>query len=349
MPNVGNLLGHSHTRLQRQASSALVSTSYVGVEVELEEVGNANWELDYWNVERDGSLRRNGLEFNFREPLFGVDIIAALDELERGMAMYGERFPLGTVIDDNTSVHVHVDCRDLDTEQLHNFILTAILFEQVLFKYAAPERENNIFCLPLTRAEDELSVAGRIAGTLTENSSDGLRMYSSEAAKYSSINLSALHEFGSIEFRAHKGEWRKDPLLRWTNILLRLKESAKESIITKDTYYNAVFNTHPRSLLNNVFGEELASHLYNTDIDRQLTTGAKLINEILEMATRSIDSFTTIEEGSLLSKYLETTGTDISSTRSADTAVSDFLRFMSDQRERENMSAGRAYQLRRAT
>jgi len=322
MSNVGMLLGRPASVLQHLPSKELVSDSMVGVEVELEEMGRASYGTTYWDVVHEGSMRREGREFVFKQPLFGQDVVHALEELEATVSEYAALYPIDNIVDDNTSVHIHVDCRDLDIKQLHNFILLAILFEQVLFTYAAPDRENNIFCLPLVRAEQEISAASR----LLRNGETMLKECSEEASKYSSINLAALAVFGSIEFRAHAGEWRKEPLLRWINILLSLKEAAKKDIITMDNYCQVLEEVPSSVLLHTIFGEALSSIVSNPNIDRQLITGAKVVNEVLEMATQEYTRFSSIEEGSLLTKYVArnkpATGTD----EEAEEALMAFLR-----------------------
>ena len=254
MPNVASLLGHKVDKRSYASSNQLVSNSLVGIEIELEEIGRNPPTIEGWEAVAEGSLRRRGLEYRLREPLFGRDLITALENMEQRVANYIDFTGVSNILDENTSVHVHIDCRDLDTVQLANFVLLSILFEQILFEFAAPERENNIFSLSLARAEREIKSAADVIQSLLDDP-EQLHRHTGRSSKYASINLAALAEFGSIEFRAHRGEYRATPLLQWVNVLLSLKNAAVKGTVTPENYSELIHTQSPATFIRNIFGE----------------------------------------------------------------------------------------------
>ena len=103
----------------------------VGIEIEVENMGNGNYvPAYYWQVKEDGSLRNNGVEFT-SIPLRASQVEYALDVYNRSVTQnntpdYSPR----------TSVHVHLNIRDLTWDQLKNLIILYCLFEKHFFHIA---------------------------------------------------------------------------------------------------------------------------------------------------------------------------------------------------------------------
>jgi hypothetical protein len=54
------------------------------------------------------------------------------------------------------------------------------------------------------------------------------RQFSTNATKYSGINLSSIPNYGSLEFRMHEGTINTNAITRWINILLSIKSYAMD-------------------------------------------------------------------------------------------------------------------------
>ena len=114
-----------------------------GIEIEVENVHpNQPAEvLYYWNVTEDGTLRNNGREF-ITHPLRLEQIPAALEEFNKFINPDCE-------FTERTSVHIHMNVRDLCIEEIFNTILIYLACEKVLFRWVGHKRDNNPFCIPL--------------------------------------------------------------------------------------------------------------------------------------------------------------------------------------------------------
>jgi len=190
----------------------------LGIEVEVEGDSLPNRGLVYWRVEKDGSLRGESAEYVLREPLTVGAAEDAIAELE---AAYRDH---ESVVHDSirAGVHVHVNVQELEVQQLGSFITTYLILEEMLVKWCGKSREGNLFCLRCSDAEatlDKFCEAFR-----TRN----YRMLFDDDIRYSSINLKALCEYGSVEFRSMRGTRELDKILLWAKMLKGLRDFAKE-------------------------------------------------------------------------------------------------------------------------
>lgn len=223
---VADYLSHSIDPTTKVPSIYLVTADNVGVEVELE---NMNPALDYsrlryWRATTDGSLRDNGIEFVFRQPMGGVDVLNAVQELEEFIVKNKVRVQLS----ERTSVHVHLDVRDLSVDEMFNLIVAYAFVERVMMRYCGEERMKNNFCIPLydigsTTFLHRISSMKNL-GTF-QHAANGF----TENERYSAFNLNALLGYGSIEFRGYHGAYASGELLNWINVILSLKKFARDT------------------------------------------------------------------------------------------------------------------------
>lgn len=200
------------------------SVTNVGVEIEIENAPSSSCSnLQSWNRVSEGSIQ--GFELVLNRPHAGDDLFCALNELHGLTLSEGNFTP-------RTSVHVHIDVRDLTVDQFMNFITLSMMFEPVLYKYVAPHRTHNHFCWQLGECQGIIDKLVSLASNnrrSTRNFSDYFRMaFSVGGTKYAGINLSAVPRYGSLEFRMHEGTAHVPSLIRWINILLSIKAYAKD-------------------------------------------------------------------------------------------------------------------------
>lgn len=254
---------------------ALLTTDNLGIEIELEGVGRLEHsQLSYWNIVHDGSLRDAGLEFVFKQPLGGVDVLNALTELELTLT----KASITPIISDRTSVHVHLDVRDMTAEQLFSLIISYAFVEKVLMRYCGEERMRNNYCVPLYDVSPTFHTS---ISQLKNNFKGGVFLFG-ENDRYSAFNLSAIQKYGSVEFRGHGGAYQKDVILDWVNFILALKKYAisvdYDKILSFHTHISAegVLNT-----LREIFTTEQIIKLRSDYLADDLRSTIPVVQDIL--------------------------------------------------------------------
>jgi hypothetical protein len=204
----------------------------VGVEIEVEgERLPANIPGDRWIVENDGSLR-GGKEYIFNGPQKHQDVAQALQDLndtfEKKKSVLDFSF--------RTSVHVHVNCLNLEYTQILNFIYTYMLMEPVLMNFAGEGRKANRFCL---RLEDGEGLMYTIKELMQANREEFPMLHgiiNKDAIRYASLNIGALLDHGTLEVRSMRGNCDPGIILPWVEALLSLRTFAKAHEDPKDIY-----------------------------------------------------------------------------------------------------------------
>lgn len=224
----------------------------LGIEIEVEGRRLPTPEK-FWRREADGSLRgEESAEYVFSRPMTLKGAREALDYLAKCYEAQK------SIIDDTVraGVHVHVNCQSLTLVQLYNFIVLFLVFENVLTKFCGEYRQGNLFCL---RACD----ADRILHTLksaAKNRNFRLQFHH-DNNRYAAMNVKALGDYGSLEFRAMRSTSDMDAIYTWAKILYDLREQATtynspHDIIAGFSQYGS------REFMRQVFGENV-QHLFD--------------------------------------------------------------------------------------
>jgi hypothetical protein len=217
-----NILGMSRVEEPFDINSSIFkSTSYIGVEVEVERTPNSVFtSLPSWSRVSEGSI--DGWEAVLRRPMRTHELFLALNEFNDVSFNRG-------AFTERTSVHIHVDIRDMTFDQFMNFLTLSTMFEAVLYKYVASHRSHNHFCWSLLDCQSTLHRIASIcrANRNSENLNSAIRNnFNADSTKYAGINLSSVPRYGSLEFRMHEGTANSTSLIRWINILMSIKEYA---------------------------------------------------------------------------------------------------------------------------
>lgn len=204
------------------------STGVVGIEVEAEGViaphaGNVleGYFPYVWAKDKDNSLRNNGMEF-ISTPLSGKYINMALNLLseafkgQRAINGYAEPF-----FTDLCGVHVHMNVRDFNVEQLANLLLTYVVFEKSLYALAG-NRDKNIFCLPV----GVVAPNWREFLSVWEKDNNRLVDLTQKSEKYSALNIKPITNLGTVEFRHMEGNLDLPRLRAWISIILLMRDYA---------------------------------------------------------------------------------------------------------------------------
>lgn len=230
----------------------------VGIEVEAENLANQDYSVPSpWRIAEDGSLRNGGREL--------ISFPTAPDCVESLIKMLFERLPKDTHFSPRTSVHVHMNCRDLDYMQVYNIVILYQAFEDLLYDFAGKERKKSIFCVPIGNTNYYRDFKHYMVR-------DSLYRWS----KYTGLNLAPLGNYGTIEFRHLRGTRDISTIYTWLHLLYRLygyaissNTQVLESTIIKHSNDGQVLN-FGREVFGNMF-EVLRSQAYEKKMDEDLS------------------------------------------------------------------------------
>lgn len=228
-----------------------VKPGLLGIEVECEGENLQTPDAKYWNVEADGSLRPVGgfphkcAEYVLKGPMTLESSIQALQNLEKVQS------EAKLDMSYRCSVHVHVNCLELNEEQLLNFIYTYSILENVMVRYCGEERQYNRFCLKIRDAEYML----QYIESFVNQGFNAVVRFNGEHMRYAGMNLAALGKYGSIEFRNMRGTVDSNILIPWIKALLNIRKYALKSKNVQEIHESFIKNGHYK-FLQDVLKEE---------------------------------------------------------------------------------------------
>lgn len=250
-------------KIQGPAYNWTTTYGIVGIEVEVENIRNEVPLECYWSAKPDNSLRNHGMEF-VSIPLQVKQIQLALDHLYSALNQCNT-----PDFSNRTSIHIHLNCRDMTQDQLWVLCILYSLFEKHYYAFAGTRRLNSIFCVPIYRS----NILGKLNNVIY-----GLQ---GDWQKYCGLNMMPLvannvtGTYGTIEFRHLWGTSDKQQVMRWIDNILALRKLAlslpKEELITmikemntSSSYkhlYAQLFKEEDRLLTNKRDFEECVSHV----------------------------------------------------------------------------------------
>jgi len=261
MKTIGEYVGHTPDPRSFQPGELFVDgRCAMGVEFEIENLDNfsgGRLKTSFVQMIKDGSLRNGGREFILGArnamgqtlPVNGKDLedgLLALDNALKGYEDDGYERPQCT---ERTSVHLHLDVRDLEWPELQKFVGLYTIFEDVLFRYAGEDRKASAYCKPIGRTS---SIRENL-GVLLTRDVDALGGILEQADKYDGLNLEAVKKFGSIEIRIHRGTTDIREVIEWINVIQSLKIAAKSGDISLHELPELVSSLGLMNFFNKVF------------------------------------------------------------------------------------------------
>lgn len=190
----------------------------IGLELELESSRTQSlaWvdKQSMWTVHNDGSLRQNGVEYVFANPLWGGDIDAALQLFEDSTK--------GTAFVDTGygSTHVHYNVGNLCTTEVMSIVVGWAILEDAFLTVCKPSRDGNNFAqrfnvlnnLVTTLSSSYIHANKRIDRLFTNISQDYW--------KYANLNLATIRTFGTLEFRPYHSTWDTKEIRAWIDRII---------------------------------------------------------------------------------------------------------------------------------
>lgn len=230
----------------------------IGIEIEAEGKlfsGDEVFDSVNWRLVEEGSLR-GGWEFVLRNPLPLAKVEEALDEFTKLSTRWKFQPSL------RTSLHVHVNVYDYTLREIYNILGAFWIVETLLVKANGKDREGNLFCLRSGDAEEFVFT------TLSElEGGNYFDLTGSNQKRYSSINVSALKKFGSLEFRFMKGMYEKSEILLWTRELYSFVTVARKLDLSE--FLLSLDKKSPFEILKTFFSIHFARGLLETTTTRE--------------------------------------------------------------------------------
>ncbi len=245
----------------KAAEGCVVPDLVIGLELETENC-NTMTAKDYtkianahnFDLATDGSLRGAAYEFISR-PMRTDNCLMALDEFFKAMK-FGD-----TNYSDRCSVHVHVNCTDMEMEQISSLALLYTVIEEIMFEYVGAARNTNIYCIPWNQCRQHLDLINKFLA----DPSSSLKRWN----KYTALNLLPLANIGTVEFRQMHGTADMKKLSLWINLIGSLFKWAKTyelktlinelKSLNSNSQYEAFFTRIVSGLLpyNEIYREKL--------------------------------------------------------------------------------------------
>lgn len=205
-----------------------ISDCRVGLEFEFENPYDAAWAEwfdgrkrnlgEFYKVVGDGSLRDGGIEMIFKEPLMGEQLQDAIARMCRDP----QECPLSQTY--RTSIHVHIDARDMEIEHLKSALLIYAMVESGMFAFVGQDRDSSNYSVPWYASTRHLR---EIADSLfCARNGAGIRDKIARIQRYGALNINALRKYGSLEFR-HLGQTLDlGTINNWVSGCMHIKRAA---------------------------------------------------------------------------------------------------------------------------
>jgi len=286
-----NIIAYEETNPFTPIYPIVDKNTYLGIEVEVENVKTFKGPSLYWDMINDHSLRDNGREF-ITPPLRAHRVERALNLLFNTLINPDVSFS------QRTSIHVHMNIRTLTLQQLQNLILVYLIFENSLFNFISNERDNNIFCVPIY----DTNFAKKFKSILTGN----IHYLSWE--KYTALNLLPIFSKGTIEFRHCHGTKDIKKIMTWINLILSLKKYALQN--TQEVIWNKILtlnsNSQYKEFTEEVF-KELGNVLYSTNDYKKISNSISMLKTYCLDNDFFMEIKLNIKENSRLLSYMKNT------------------------------------------
>jgi hypothetical protein len=170
-----------------------------GVEIEMESSRYSSHNIDdllrnipncNWRVAAEGSLRNDGFEVVFTDPL----------PLEQALTTLSQAYPMfeGATDTFRAAVHTHLNVQDLSREEYLRAVLGYVIMEPYIFGTVGKGRDESIFCVPWSKSNSHIK---RLINAYTNECPDAWDEAITHSPKYSACNMQATAVFGSLEFR----------------------------------------------------------------------------------------------------------------------------------------------------
>lgn len=253
---------------------------FLGIEIEVEKQKEITIP-SFWKQEGDQSLRHGGKEFK-TVPVTPEQAYKALAVM---YALMGKESSFSW----RCGLHVHVNCTELQEEELKRFTTLFLLLEGMLFAVAGKDREQNHNCVPLCHSTLTHKLHQYLTGSLSikelVNCWNGGGGHAA-IYKYSAVNFARLSDLGTVEFRHLGGTQELSVVNLWLALIISMYAYA--IMTTKEELHKTILDLNTSrsyfSFVKGIFGKEITAELQeNMDVSftEALEENVTKVKEIL--------------------------------------------------------------------
>lgn len=227
-----------------------------------------------WKIHPDGSIKprvgENAIEYVLAAPLARDRVPGALNELHAEFEVFRSQIAEDRI---SNSVHVHINAQTLTIQQVYTWLALYFIFEDLLVRWAGPDRVGNLFCLRARDAEGLIRMLKASAET------DDFGIFNQTAYRYAAANVVSLTKFGSLEFRALRGTVDRPTIQLWVDTLLAIKDKSLE--YKNPTEVLADFSMRSTiGMANHVLPPQMRNYmLMQSDFPDAMYNGARLAQD----------------------------------------------------------------------
>lgn len=220
------------------------SEGKIGIEIEVEG-RNLPVVGGVWRTENDGSLKtEEAYEYVLRKPTDLEGVEEALDHLQQEFEdAEAENFE-GV----RAGIHVHLNIQTYTPTELLTLVTTYYILEDLFVGWCGKTRVGNHFCL---RATDAEFVINKLLAACQKKD---WRQLNTEDIRYTSLNLTSMFKYGSIEFRSMRSTADHQQILKWVKLILQLEQGAKRFANPRDVIH-AMSMGGPKDFIRTVMGD----------------------------------------------------------------------------------------------
>ena len=204
-------------------------SEWMGIEIEVENAseftGNFSCSDNLIMLKADGSLRNDGCEIISRA-VDAKDLLATVGYTYTMLKACKKIMPNFSW---RTSIHIHINVRELTQEEFLKFILIYLLFERGLFRYCDVKRRDGNFCVPLLECDGFVTDFFIELKRLLKSSSRKLdfKTLLKQWDKYAALGAFRIRDLGTLEFRHMPGTDDPVKIYGWVCLIHALCNAAK--------------------------------------------------------------------------------------------------------------------------
>lgn len=270
----------------RPTHSMVLPNQFFGIEIEMENYGGIkDSSTKYmWNYVEDGSLRESGRE--------AVSLPSKAKYIPYMLEKLRDTLECIPKFSGRTSVHVHMNIRDMRWDHLVGLVALYCIFERPFYDFAGPKRWHNIFCVPLIESTAITNIDQFRMDDIPEN-----------CMKYSGLNLLPIVSKGTIEFRQMQGNLDIPYITTWINLISCLRKYVEQ--FKYEELMEQLFSLSSSSaygqLAKDVFGEYCSELFPNRIHIKELDNAVKFIKGFIYLGkhTQELSRMEYIEPNTL--------------------------------------------------
>lgn len=202
----------------------VLPTTLMGVELEVDADGATatrfhNTTPASWLREHDGSLSA-GYEYVLARPMAGRELSIAIQE------MFTSDVAFHRTLTGSTHIHMDMLGEEVTMDVLRTLVLLVYTLEPMIYHAGDYTREWCGYANSLKQSDDLL-----LGSLFAEDSSDlfgNILRRGGALGRYYGLNLVALNDYGSVEFRYFPTATTADEMVRWVNLVQSFKKAAVE-------------------------------------------------------------------------------------------------------------------------